>query len=173
MYNKAGLTGNIYGGNSPQENAEIAKSILEKKKKELARVQALVANPKSEASKNKNLKRIQEIQAEIDFHYKNWDELVMAQTPVVRKGKKNTEKNDFEVPVVTPVNPEAERIKNLKESVKQSGFSQGASFTAKNSVRRTFGGTITGIKGEGARQVVEALLEDGKTVKYTFDSLLK
>ena len=97
----------------------------------------------------------------------------MAQTPVVRKGKKNTEKNDFEVPVVTPVNPEAERIKNLKESVKQSGFSQGASFTAKNSVRRTFGGTITGIKGEGARQVVEALLEDGKTVKYTFDSLLK
>lgn len=173
LQNKAGLTGNIYGGNSPQENAEIAKSILEKKKKELARVQALVANPKSEASKNKNLKRIQEIQAEIDFHYKNWDELVMAQTPVVRKGKKNTEKNDFEVPVVTPVNPEAERIKNLKESVKQSGFSQGASFTAKNSVRRTFGGTITGIKGEGARQVVEALLEDGKTVKYTFDSLLK
>lgn len=173
LQNKAGLTGNIYGGNSPQENAEIAKSILEKKKKELARVQALVANPKSEASKNKNLKRIQEIQAEIDFHYKNWDELVMAQTPVVRKGKKNTEKNDFEVPVVTPINPEAERIKNLKESVKQSGFSQGASFTAKNSVRRTFGGTITGIKGEGARQVVEALLEDGKTVKYTFDSLLK
>lgn len=173
LQNKAGLTGNIYGGNSPQENAEIAKSILEKKKKELARVQALVVNPKSEASKNKNLKRIQEIQAEIDFHYKNWDELVMAQTPVVRKGKKNTEKNDFEVPVVTPVNPEAERIKNLKESVKQSGFSQGASFTAKNSVRRTFGGTITGIKGEGARQVVEALLEDGKTVKYTFDSLLK
>lgn len=173
LQNKAGLTGNIYGGNSPQENAEIAKSILEKKKKELARVQALVANPKSEASKNKNLKRIQEIQAEIDFHYKNWEELVMAQTPVVRKGKKNTEKNDFEVPVVTPVNPEAERIKNLKESVKQSGFSQGASFTAKNSVRRTFGGTITGIKGEGARQVVEALLEDGKTVKYTFDSLLK
>lgn len=173
LQNKAGLTGNIYGGNSPQENAEIAKSILEKKKKELARVQALVVNPKSEASKNKNLKRIQEIQAEIDFHYKNWDELVMAQTPVVRKGKKNTEKDDFEVPVVTPVNPEAERIKNLKESVKQSGFSQGASFTAKNSVRRTFGGTITGIKGEGARQVVEALLEDGKTVKYTFDSLLK
>lgn len=173
LQNKAGLTGNIYGGNSPQENAEIAKSILEKKKKELERVKALVANPKSEASKNKNLKRIQEIQAEIDFHYKNWDELVMAQTPVVRKGKKNTGKDDFEVPVATPVNSEAERIKNLKESVKQSGFSQGSSFTAKNSVRRTFGGTITGIKGEGARQVVEALLEDGKTVKYTFDSLLK
>lgn len=173
LQNKAGLTGNIYGGNSPQENAEIAKSILEQKKKELARVQALVANPKSEASKNKNLKRIQEIQAEIDFHYKNWDELVMAQTPVVRKGKKNTGKDDFNVPVATPLNPEAERIKNLKESVKQSGFSQGSSFTAKNSVRRTFGGTITGIKGEGARQVIEALLEDGKTVKYTFDSLLK
>lgn len=173
LQNKAGLTGNIYGGNSPQENAEIAKSILEQKKKELARVQALVANPKSEASKNKNLKRIQEIQAEIDFHYKNWDELVMAQTPVVRKGKKNTGKDGFETPVATPVNPEAERIKNLKESVKQSGFSQGSSFTAKNSVRRTFGGTITGIKGEGARQVIEALLEDGKTVKYTFDSLLK
>lgn len=170
---KAGLTGNIYGGNSPQENAEIAKSILEKKKKELARVKALVANPKSEASKNKNLKRIQEIQAEIDFHYKNWDELVMAQTPVVRKGKKNTGKDDFDAPVATPTNPEDERIKNLKESVKQSGFSQGSSFTAKNSVRRTFGGTITGIKGEGARQVIEALLEDGKTVKYTFDSLLK
>ena len=170
---KAGLTGNIYGGNSPQENAEIAKSILEKKKKELERVKALVANPKSEASKNKNLKRIQEIQAEIDFHYKNWDELVMAQTPVVRKGKKNAGKDDFEAPVAAPVNPEVERIKNLKESVKQSGFSQGASFTAKNSVRRTFGGTITGIKGEGSRQVVEALLEDGKTVKYTFDSLLK
>lgn len=173
LQNKAGLTGNIYGGNSPQENAEIAKSILEQKKKELARVQALVANPKSEASKNKNLKRIQEIQAEIDFHYKNWDELVMAQTPVVRKGKKNTGKDDFNVPVATPLNPEAERIKNLKESVKQSGFSQGSSFTAKNSVRRTFGGIITGIKGEGARQVIEALLEDGKTVKYTFDSLLK
>ena len=170
---KAGLTGNIYGGNSPQENAEIAKSILEKKKKELARVKALVANPKSEASKNKNLKRIQEIQAEIDFHYKNWDELVMAQTPVVRKGKKNTGKDDFDAPVATPTNPEDERIKNLKESVKQSGFSQGSSFTAKNSVRRTFGGTITGIKGEGTRQVIEALLEDGKTVKYTFDSLLK
>lgn len=173
LQNKAGLTGNIYGGNSPQENAEIAKSILEKKKKELARVQALVANPKSEASKNKNLKRIQEIQAEIDFHYKNWDELVMAQTPVVRKGKKNTEKEDFDAPVAISTNPETERIKNLKESVKQSGFSQGSSFTAKNSVRRTFGGTITGIKGEGARQVIEALLEDGKTVKYTFDSLLK
>ena len=173
LQNKAGLTGNIYGGNSPQENAEIAKSILEQKKKELARVQALVANPKSEASKNKNLKRIQEIQAEIDFHYKNWDELVMAQTPVIRKGKKNTGKDDFDAPVAIPTNPEAERIKNLKESVKQSGFSQGSSFTAKNSVRRTFGGTITGIKGEGARQVIEALLEDGKTVKYTFDSLLK
>lgn len=173
LQNKAGLTGNIYGGNSPQENAEIAKSILEKKKKELARVQALVANPKSEASKNKNLKRIQEIQAEIDFHYKNWDELVMAQTPVVRKGKKNTGKEDFDAPVAISTNPETERIKNLKESVKQSGFSQGSSFTAKNSVRRTFGGTITGIKGEGARQVIEALLEDGKTVKYTFDSLLK
>lgn len=173
LQNKAGLTGNIYGGNSPQENAEIAKSILEKKKKELARVKALVANPKSEASKNKNLKRIQEIQAEIDFHYKNWDELVMAQTPVVRKGKKNTGKDDFEASVATPVNPEAERIKNLKESVKQSGFSQGSSFTAKNSIRRTFGGTITSVKGEGARQIVEALLEDGKTVKYTFDSLLK
>ena len=173
LQNKAGLTGNIYGGNSPQENAEIAKSILEKKKKELARVQALVANPKSEASKNKNLKRIQEIQAEIDFHYKNWDELVMAQTPVVRKGKKNTGKEDFDAPVAISTNPETERIKNLKESVKQSGFSQGFSFTAKNSVRRTFGGTITGIKGEGARQVIEALLEDGKTVKYTFDSLLK
>lgn len=173
LQNKAGLTGNIYGGNSPQENAEIAKSILEKKKKELARVQALVANPKSEVSKNKNLKRIQEIQAEIDFHYKNWDELVMAQTPVVRKGKKNTGKEDFDAPVAISTNPETERIKNLKESVKQSGFSQGSSFTAKNSVRRTFGGTITGIKGEGARQVIEALLEDGKTVKYTFDSLLK
>lgn len=173
LQNKAGLTGNIYGGNSPQENAEIAKSILEKKKKELARVQALVANPKSEASKNKNLKRIQEIQAEIDFHYKNLDELVMAQTPVVRKGKKNTGKEDFDAPVAISTNPETERIKNLKESVKQSGFSQGSSFTAKNSVRRTFGGTITGIKGEGARQVIEALLEDGKTVKYTFDSLLK
>lgn len=173
LQNKAGLTGNIYGGNSPQENVEIAKSILEKKKKELARVQALVANPKSEASKNKNLKRIQEIQAEIDFHYKNWDELVMAQTPVVRKGKKNTGKEDFDAPVAISTNPETERIKNLKESVKQSGFSQGSSFTAKNSVRRTFGGTITGIKGEGARQVIEALLEDGKTVKYTFDSLLK
>lgn len=173
LQNKAGLTGNIYGGNSPQENAEIAKSILEKKKKELERVKALVANPKSEASKNKNLKRIQEIQAEIDFHYKNWDELVMAQTPVVRKRKKDTGKDDFDAPVASPVDPEAERIKNLKESVKQSGFSQGSSFTAKNSVRRTFGGTITGIKGEGARQVIEALLEDGKTVKYTFDSLLK
>ena len=97
----------------------------------------------------------------------------MAQTPVVRKGKKNTGKEDFDAPVAISTNPETERIKNLKESVKQSGFSQGSSFTAKNSVRRTFGGTITGIKGEGARQVIEALLEDGKTVKYTFDSLLK
>ena len=172
LENKAGLTGNIYGGNTPQENADIAKSILEKKKKELERVKALVANPKSEAGKNKNLKRIQEIQAEIDYHYKNWDELMLSQTPVVYSSKKKTDVDDFNTPAETPVDPEIERVQNLRESLKQTGLSKGASFSAKNSIRRTFGGKITDITGQGKNQIVEALLEDGSKVKYTLEGLL-
>ena len=51
-------------------------------------------------------------------------------------------------------------------------MSVGSSFSAKNSKRGEFSGTIQNISGQGQNQVVEALLNSGETVRYTFEGLL-
>ena len=168
---KAGLTGNYYGGKTPQENAAIAESILEKKRQELAELEELAKAPKDARTEKKTLKKIKEVQAEIDFHYKNWDELRLAQTSKVftPKQKNKSDATDSQTASVTQT---VDPAKALQDQVRQTGLSVGASFSAQNKAQGAFNGTIQNITGTGKGTVVEALLEDGRTVKYTLEGLI-
>jgi|GEM_PF-5258533 len=43
---------------------------------------------------------------------------MLSQTPVVYSSKKKTDVDDFNTPAETPVDPEIERVQNLRESLK-------------------------------------------------------
>ena len=117
-------------------------------------------NADNEEYKNSLLNQLAEVQSEIDFYTEDLNKLILLETnPVTYKNKgkkKNTTTNTTE--------KKEDPTKQLKEKVRASGLSVGSSFSAKN--------TIQNISGQGQNQVVEALLNSGETVRYTFEGLL-
>nr|DAG36020.1 MAG TPA: hypothetical protein [Caudoviricetes sp.] len=125
-------------------------------------------NADNEEDKKSLLNQLAEVQSEIDFYTEDLNKLILLETnPVTYKNKgkkKNTTTNTTE--------KKEDPTKQLKEKVRASGLSVGSSFSAKNSKRGEFSGTIQNISGQGQNQVVEALLNSGETVRYTFEGLL-
>lgn len=165
---KGGLTGSLYGGKNTSENIDILKNLLENKKAELEQIKSLSENADNEEDKKSLLNQLVEVQSEIDFYTEDLNKLILLETnPVTYKNKgkkKNTATNTTE--------KKEDPTKQLKEKVRASGLSVGSSFSAKNSKRGEFSGTIQNISGQGQNQVVEALLNSGETVRYTFEGLL-
>ena len=165
---KGGLTGSLYGGKNTSENIDILKNLLENKKAELEQIKSLSENADNEEDKKSLLNQLAEVQSEIDFYTEDLNKLILLETnPVTYKNKgkkKNTATNTTE--------KKEDPTKQLKEKVRASGLSVGSSFSAKNSKRGEFSGTIQNISGQGQNQVVEALLNSGETVRYTFEGLL-
>ena len=165
---KGGLTGSLYGGKNTSENIDILKNLLENKKAELEQIKSLSENADNEEDKKSLLNQLAEVQSEIDFYTEDLNKLILLETnPVTYKNKgkkKNTTTNTTE--------KKEDPTKQLKEKVRASGLSVGSSFSAKNSKRGEFSGTIQNISGQGQNQVVEALLNSGETVRYTFEGLL-
>ena len=165
---KGGLTGSLYGGKNNSENIDILKSLLESKQVELEQIKSLFENADNEEDKKSLLNQLAEVQSEIDFYTEDLNKLILLETnPVTYKNKgkkKNTTTNTTE--------KKEDPTKQLKEKVRASGLSVGSSFSAKNSKRGEFSGTIQNISGQGQNQVVEALLNSGETVRYTFEGLL-
>lgn len=165
---KGGLTGSLYGGKNTSENIDILKNLLGNKKAELEQIKSLSENADNEEDKKSLLNQLAEVQSEIDFYTEDLNKLILLETnPVTYKNKgkkKNTTTNTTE--------KKEDPTKQLKEKVRASGLSVGSSFSAKNSKRGEFSGTIQNISGQGQNQVVEALLNSGETVRYTFEGLL-
>ena len=165
---KGGLTGSLYGGKNTSENIDILKNLLGNKKAELEQIKSLSENADNEEDKKSLLNQLAEVQSEIDFYTEDLNKLILLETnPVTYKNKgkkKNTTTNTTE--------KKEDPTKQLKEKVRASGLSVGSSFSAKNSKRGGFSGTIQNISGQGQNQVVEALLNSGETVRYTFEGLL-
>lgn len=165
---KGGLTGSLYGGKNTSENIDILKNLLGNKKAELEQIKSLSENADNEKDKKSLLNQLAEVQSEIDFYREDLNKLILLETnPVTYKNKgkkKNTTTNTTE--------KKEDPTKQLKEKVRASGLSVGSSFSAKNSKRGEFSGTIQNISGQGQNQVVEALLNSGETVRYTFEGLL-
>ena len=165
---KGGLTGSLYGGKNNSENIDILKSLLESKQVELEQIKSLAENTDKEEDKKSLLNQIAEVQSEIDFYTEDLNKLILLETnPVTYKnrGKKKA--------TTTAITEKKEDpTKQLKEKIRSSGLSVGSSFSAKNSKRGEFSGTIQNISGQGQNQVVEALLNSGETVRYTFEGLL-
>ena len=165
---KGGLTGSLYGGKNTSENIDILKNLLESKKSELEQIKSLVENTNNEEDKKSLLNQIAEVQSEIDFYTEDLNKLILLETnPVTYKnrGKKKTN-------TTTVAEKKEDPTKQLKEKVRSSGLSVGSSFSAKNSKRGEFSGTIQNISGQGQNQIVETLLDSGETVRYTFEGLL-
>lgn len=165
---KGGLTGSLYGGKNTSENIDILKNLLGNKKAELEQIKSLSENADNEEDKKSLLNQLAEVQSEIDFYTEDLNKLILLETnPVTYKNKgkkKNTTTNTTE--------KKEDPTKQLKEKVRASGLSVGSSFSAKNSKRGEFSGTIQNISGQRQNQVVEALLNSGETVRYTFEGLL-
>lgn len=165
---KGGLTGSLYGGKNNSENIDILKNLLESKKTELEQIKSLAENADNEGDKKSLLNQIAEVQSEIDFYREDLNKLILLETnPVTYKnrGKKKTTTTAIAEKKEDPT-------KQLKEKIRSSGLSAGSSFSAKNSKRGEFSGTIQNINGQGQNQVIEALLDSGETVRYTFEGLL-
>lgn len=165
---KGGLTGSLYGGKNTSENIDILKNLLENKKAELEQIKSLSENADNEEDKKSLLNQLAEVQSEIDFYTEDLNKLILLETnPITYKnrGKKKAT-------TTTVAEKKEDPTKQLKEKVRSSGLSVGSSFSAKNSKRGEFSGTIQNISGQGQNQVVEALLSSGETVRYTFEGLL-
>lgn len=165
---KGGLTGSLYGGKNNSENIDILKSLLESKQVELEQIKSLAENTDKEEDKKSLLNQIAEVQSEIDFYTEDLNKLILLETnPITYKnrGKKKTATTAIAEKKEDPT-------KQLKEKIRSSGLSAGSSFSAKNSKRGEFSGTIQNINGQGQNQVIEALLDSGETVRYTFEGLL-
>lgn len=165
---KGGLTGSLYGGKNNSENIDILKSLLESKQAELEQIKSLAENADKEEDKKSLLNQIAEVQSEIDFYTEDLNKLILLETnPVTYKnrGKKKATTTAIAEKKEDPT-------KQLKEKIRSSGLSAGSSFSAKNSKRGEFSGTIQNINGQGQNQVIEALLDSGETVRYTFEGLL-
>lgn len=165
---KGGLTGSLYGGKNTSENIDILKNLLENKKAELEQIKSLSENADNEEDKKSLLNQIAETQSEIDFYTEDLNKLILLETnPVTYKNKSKRKTT-----AVTTTEKKEDPTKQLKDKVRSSGLSVGSSFSAKNSKRGEFSGTIQNISGQGKNQVVEALLDSGETVRYTFEGLL-
>lgn len=165
---KGGLTGSLYGGKNNSENIDILKSLLKSKQAELEQIKSLAENADKEEDKKSLLNQIAEVQSEIDFYTEDLNKLILLETnPVTYKnrGKKKATTTAIAEKKEDPT-------KQLKEKIRSSGLSAGSSFSAKNSKRGEFSGTIQNINGQGQNQVIEALLDSGETVRYTFEGLL-
>lgn len=165
---KGGLTGSLYGGKNNSENIDILKNLLKSKQAELEKIKSLAENVDNEGDKKSLLNQIAEVQSEIDFYTEDLNKLILLETnPVTYKnrGKKKTTTTAIAEKKEDPT-------KQLKEKIRSSGLSAGSSFSAKNSKRGEFSGTIQNINGQGQNQVIEALLDSGETVRYTFEGLL-
>ena len=165
---KDGLTGSLYGGKNNSENIDILKNLLKSKQAELEKIKSLAENVDNEGDKKSLLNQIAEVQSEIDFYTEDLNKLILLETnPVTYKnrGKKKTTTTAIAEKKEDPT-------KQLKEKIRFSGLSAGSSFSAKNSKRGEFSGTIQNINGQGQNQVIEALLDSGETVRYTFEGLL-
>lgn len=165
---KGGLTGSLYGGKNNSENIDILKNLLKSKQAELEKIKSLAENVDNEGDKKSLLNQIAEVQSEIDFYTEDLNKLILLETnPVTYKnrGKKKTTTTAIAEKKEDPT-------KQLKEKIRFSGLSAGSSFSAKNSKRGEFSGTIQNINGQGQNQVIEALLDSGETVRYTFEGLL-
>ena len=165
---KGGLTGSLYGGKNNSENIDILKNLLKSKQAELEKIKSLAENVDNEGDKKSLLNQIAEVQSEIDFYREDLNKLILLETnPVTYKnrGKKKTTTTAIAEKKEDPT-------KQLKEKIRSSGLSAGSSFSAKNSKRGEFSGTIQNINGQGQNQVIEALLDSGETVRYTFEGLL-
>ena len=165
---KGGLTGSLYGGKNTSENIDILKNLLENKKAELEQIKSLSENADNEEDKKSLLNQIAETQSEIDFYTEDLNKLILLETnPVTYKNKSKRKTT-----AVTTTEKKEDPTKQLKDKVRSSGLSVGSSFSAKNSKRGEFSGTIQNISGQGKNQIVEALLDSGETVRYTFEGLL-
>lgn len=165
---KGGLTGSLYGGKNNSENIDILKNLLKSKQAELEKIKSLAENVDNEGDKKSLLNQIAEVQSEIDFYTEDLNKLILLETnPVTYKnrGKKKTTTTAIAEKKEDPT-------KQLKEKIRSSGLSAGSSFSAKNSKKGEFSGTIQNINGQGQNQVIEALLDSGETVRYTFEGLL-
>lgn len=165
---KGGLTGSLYGGKNNSENIDILKNLLKSKQAELEKIKSLAENVDNEGDEKSLLNQIAEVQSEIDFYREDLSKLILLETnPVTYKnrGKKKTTTTAIAEKKEDPT-------KQLKEKIRSSGLSAGSSFSAKNSKRGEFSGTIQNINGQGQNQVIEALLDSGETVRYTFEGLL-
>ena len=165
---KGGLTGSLYGGKNNSENIDILKNLLKSKQAELEKIKSLAENVDNEGDKKSLLNQIAEVQSEIDFYTEDLNKLILLETnPVTYKnrGKKKTTTTAIAEKKEDPT-------KQLKEKIRSSGLSVGSSFSAKNSKRGEFSGTIQNINGQGQNQVIEALLDSRETVRYTFEGLL-
>ncbi len=165
---KGGLTGSLYGGKNNSENIDILKNLLKSKQAELEKIKSLTENVDNEGDEKSLLNQIAEVQSEIDFYREDLSKLILLETnPVTYKnrGKKKTTTTAIAEKKEDPT-------KQLKEKIRSSGLSAGSSFSAKNSKRGEFSGTIQNINGQGQNQVIEALLDSGETVRYTFEGLL-
>lgn len=165
---KGGLTGSLYGGKNNSENIDILKNLLKSKQAELEKIKSLAEDVDNEGDEKSLLNQIAEVQSEIDFYREDLSKLILLETnPVTYKnrGKKKTT-------TTTIAEKKEDPTKQLKEKIRSSGLSAGSSFSAKNSKRGEFSGTIQNINGQGQNQVIEALLDSGETVRYTFEGLL-
>ena len=165
---KGGLTGSLYGGKNNSENIDILKNLLKSKQAELEEIKSLAENTDNEEDKKSLLNQIAEVQSEIDFYTEDLNKLILLETNPV------TYKNRGKKKAATTIVAEKKEdpTKQLKERVRSSGLSVGSSFSAKNSKRGEFSGIIQNINGQGQNQVIEALLDSGETVRYTFEGLL-
>lgn len=165
---KGGLTGSLYGGKNNSENIDILKNLLESKQAELEQIKSLAENSDKEEDKKSLLNQIAEVQSEIDFYTEDLNKLILLETNPITYKNRGKKKATTTVVAEKKEDP----TKQLKERVRSSGLSVGSSFSAKNSKRGEFSGTIQNINGQGQNQVIEALLDSGETVRYTFEGLL-
>lgn len=165
---KGGLTGSLYGGKNNSENIDILKNLLESKQAELEQIKSLAEDSDKEEDKKSLLNQIAEVQSEIDFYTEDLNKLILLETNPITYKNRGKKKATTTVVAEKKEDP----TKQLKERVRSSGLSVGSSFSAKNSKRGEFSGTIQNINGQGQNQVIEALLDSGETVRYTFEGLL-